>query len=907
MLLLFAASFSSADISITSSNCTSDRKCKCSVPSPNRLLADCSNLNLMDSPSFLGKVTDIDISFNQLLNVSINHASPSKLLHLNFAHNNISIISTENNQRPFFRFSELQSLNLSSNGIKLTETNFPDHMFTDLSKLEILDISNNTKLFHHEYNSTQTLDKVWLPLVSLRTLMVDGIQNVTFGGSISTLTNLTHLVLAGRCSKARLRVIDKNYFLNFPYIETLDLSSKYVNDNHLPFYDRSFCSLEAIHGGAIAKLTALKYLDISYNRYLGLCGFRNATYDLPNTKITVFNASYLQCESSMSLTLYCDDVSPLINTTIEELYFDGNSVSFGQTGLLRYFPESLKRISIKGNRWVRGRYGYLRIEDVTGLQFVDISDMNEHQMSRSNLYYETCDNFVADMNCENYRSTHTKMSMKEYEVGYCVSEIPPVANRSKQVCEKTFTPHSISPGCSIDLITIQCEVHVVAIPPNLTHIRMERARLGRTLDWILFVWENVLESLDLSNNEFYSIVGPICNATHLKHLDLSNNGIFHLSTYVFGFLFNIESLLLGNNRIGESDLLHQANVTHLFSNQTELKFLNLEDNKITFLPKNIFYNMKSLQTLKLNNNKLMDWNFTIASMSNLENVNLSYNQIVYLSKNGMTHIDGTSSKRLRIDLSNNPFECSCRSLDFIDWLVKSKNRFTDISNYLCSMDDEVYNIESAHMVLTRSCASYTTVTVTVSSFLALFISIVIGVIMHRYRFQIRYWYYIAKRDFWQHGYQKLYDKEQYRFDAFVSYADEDRMFVRNKLIQQLETNEGLSLCIHHRDFIPGCSIDENIINGIHYSRKVIFVITHSFLQSRWCLYEINAAHTEFMSNVSRGSQDFMSIFVFKEDVFNCLPKVIANKVNTDTYIEFPENEEDDASFWIKLKDSLCER
>ena len=230
MLLLFAASFSSGDINITSNNCTSDRKCKCSVPSPGRLLADCSKLNLMDSPSFMEKVTDIDLSFNQLLKVSINHASPSKLLHLNVAYNNISIIATENNQGPFLRFSELQSLNLSSNGIKMTETNFPDHIFADLSKLEILDISNNTKIFHHKYNSTETLDKVWLPLVSLRTLMVDGIQNVTFGGSISTLTNLTHLVLAGRCSKARLRVIDKNYFLNFPYIETLDLSSKYVTN-----------------------------------------------------------------------------------------------------------------------------------------------------------------------------------------------------------------------------------------------------------------------------------------------------------------------------------------------------------------------------------------------------------------------------------------------------------------------------------------------------------------------------------------------------------------------------------------------------------------------------------------------------------------------------------------------------
>ena len=353
--------------------------------------------------------------------------------------------------------------------------------------------------------------------------------------------------------------------------------------------------------------------------------------------------------------------------------------------------------------------------------------------------------------------------------------------------------------------------------------------------------------------------------------------------------------------------MYQTDATDLFSNQTELKLLGLEENKITLLPKNIFYNLKNLRTLKLNNNKLTDWNFTIKGMINLQHVDLSYNQILYLSKKGMVYVDDASTDTLTIDLSNNPFECSCKSFDFIDWILKCGYRFVNISNYLCSMNDNIYNLESAHLVLTKSCTSYMVVTVTVAIFVALFISTVIGVIMHRYRFKIRYWYYIAKHEFWRHGYQKLYDNEQYRFDAFVSYADEDIIFVKDKLIQQLEEREGFKLCIHHRDFIPGCSIDENILNGIHYSRKVIFVISNSFLQSRWCLYEVNAAHTEFMSNVSRGSQDFMSIFVFKEDVLECLPKVIASKVNTDTYIEFPKNDKDEAVFWIKLKESLCER
>ena len=849
-----------------------------------------------------------------MTSIDINHTSPQNLLNLDIFHNNISTITNEDNSYPFLRFSNLRSLNFSSNNIKLTEANFRNSVFIGLEKLEILDISNNTRLDHHVYNSTHTLDTVWLPLVSLKKLMVDGIQNVKFGRGISTLKNLTKLTFAGRCSKARLRVIDNNFFQNFPYIETLDLSSQYAYNNHLHFYNISYCSLEAIQRGAIAKLKYLKYLDISYNRMLGVCGFRNVTYDLPNTSISVFKASCLQCEAGMSLTLYCDDVSPFANTSIEKLYFDGNHISFCQYGLLQYFPQSLKVLSIRGNRWARGRYTYEHIEHVKGLQVVDLSNINEHQISLSNNFYENCDSFVTDIRCDNYRSTHTKMNLTQDAFGFCPSEATDTADTEYlteaiklPICEEKPRPRWKSPGCSPSSTIFHCEANIFTLPPNLSVLKMHKARLGRTVDWIFFFGPNILERLDLSNNEFYSMVGPICNITKLRYLDLSNNTCSDFSTYLFGFLPNLDTLLLGHNRIGESDFMYQTNASDLFSNQTKLEFLNLEDNKLAALPKNIFYNLTNLRTLKLNNNKLTDWNFTIKIMLDLKHVDLSYNQILFLSKKGMSYIDEASADELTIDLSNNPFECNCNSFAFIDWILKRRHKFVNLSKYFCSIDDNTYNLTSAHVILMKSCASYMAITVTVTCFLALFLSIAFGVIMHRYRFKIRYWYYIAKREFWRHGYQKLHDDEQYRFEAFVSYADEDRMFVRDKIIPQLEQNDGLKLCIHHRDFIPGCSIDENIINGIHYSRKVIFVITKSFLQSQWCLYEVNATQTEFMSNPSRGTQDFMSIFVFKEDVFECLPAVIANKVTTDTYIEFPRNEEDEPAFWIKLKESVCER
>ena len=59
--------------------------------------------------------------------------------------------------------------------------------------------------------------------------------------------------------------------------------------------------------------------------------------------------------------------------------------------------------------WVRGKYEYIIIDNVTGLQIINITDNNEYKISHSNNVYENCDNFVEDIYCERYRRTHTKI------------------------------------------------------------------------------------------------------------------------------------------------------------------------------------------------------------------------------------------------------------------------------------------------------------------------------------------------------------------------------------------------------------------------------------------------------------------------------------------------------------------
>uniref|UniRef100_A0A8C3B7B0 TIR domain-containing protein n=1 Tax=Cairina moschata TaxID=8855 RepID=A0A8C3B7B0_CAIMO len=59
-------------------------------------------------------------------------------------------------------------------------------------------------------------------------------------------------------------------------------------------------------------------------------------------------------------------------------------------------------------------------------------------------------------------------------------------------------------------------------------------------------------------------------------------------------------------------------------------------------------------------------------------------------------------------------------------------------------------------------------------------------------------------------------------------------------IQSLETMiPNLKACYHERDFIPGKTIIENMVESIQGSQKIVLVLSPDFVQSRWCLLEAN--------------------------------------------------------------------
>lgn len=81
----------------------------------------------------------------------------------------------------------------------------------------------------------------------------------------------------------------------------------------------------------------------------------------------------------------------------------------------------------------------------------------------------------------------------------------------------------------------------------------------------------------------------------------------------------------------------------------------------------------------------------------------------------------------------------------------------------------------------------------------------------------------------------------FKFDAFIIYSTKDADWVKKKLLATLEKKHNIKCCIYYRDFLPGLSLRENMVQSIYNSRKTIAVVSKRFLRSKYCNQELSIA------------------------------------------------------------------
>ncbi|XP_029866168.1 toll-like receptor 1 [Aquila chrysaetos chrysaetos] len=404
-----------------------------------------------------------------------------------------------------------------------------------------------------------------------------------------------------------------------------------------------------------------------------------------------------------------------------------------------------------------------------------------------------------------------------------------------------------------------------------------------------------LETLILQRNKFESLSKVSFMTSHmksLKYLDISSNLLSHDGGDVqCQWAESLTELDLSSNQL--MDAVFECLPVNI-------KKLNLQNNHITSVPKGMA-ELKSLKELNLASNSLADLP-GCSGFTSLEFLNVEMNSILTPSADFFQ-----SCPRVReLQAGHNPFKCSCELQDFIRLERQSGGKlFGWPAAYVCEYPEDLQGTQLKDFHLTELACNTVLLLVT-----ALLLTLVLVAVVAFLCIYLDVPWYVRMTWQWTQTKRRAWHsrpEEQetiLQFHAFISYSERDSLWVKNELIPNLEKGEGcVQLCQHERNFVPGKSIVENIINCIEKSYKSIFVLSPNFVQSEWCHYELYFAHHKLFSENSNSL-----ILILLEPIppyiiparYHKLKALMAKR----TYLEWPKERSKRPLFWANLRAAI---
>ena len=769
-------------------------------------------------------------------------------------HNDIANIYNSSHMCGFPK--QLLYLDLSFNSL----SNLTGNPFVNLTQLSYLNMSNNNLSYiEHMYPPALFQDLKNLTHLNIQANNNPSALELSYPLAMAKLERLESLYLDG---------IDEGGFptpfRSLKMLKTISMDGStgvcnltnihkhfFFNLPYLTNITLSNCSTRSIEKGTFINLNNinLTYLNISGNFRLTFKVLANITSDLQNTSISTLDVSRLHCNFGPGTMIYKSDLVGLKYTQLKELYCESNRLVNVELGVIEMIPSSLEFVSLRANKLSVG----CSMLDISKLPIKVILADNQHPA----YVYDSFKN----MDCGDWRGPTSEMGRDT-------------------TCK--YSPTFFIP-----------------VPPNLKTLSFDNSGLTYNITLIPLMNAN-LTYASARHNAFYSWVGPISGLNILDTLDLSYNFCTFVSNEFFSYFPRLENLYIGNNPLGV--ILNADYKGLIFGKLSELEHLDLSSMKIKALPSHILHSQAKLQMLNLSGNEIVNFDLSILHMQKLKILDLSHNRISTFSQRLTKQIDNIED--IKINLTDNALICSCSNIEFIKWLKNNHDKIHDFKANTCSYEGNKSSFANFHKILNdlkRSCANHSFLIAAMSACIAASTTIIMGGLVYRYRWKLRYLYYMSKTR--SRGYIPVrQNDDQYLYDAFVSYSETESVFVRTNLLEKLETNHHLKLCLHQRDFLPGNAIADNITGAMNQSRKSIFILSRGFLKSKWCNFEYNMARME--SLYSRAGEDIVILIMYERVPVTDLSSHMLEQIESESYLEYPDDEEGLVVFWDNLYRAL---
>ncbi|XP_035657519.1 toll-like receptor Tollo [Branchiostoma floridae] len=391
------------------------------------------------------------------------------------------------------------------------------------------------------------------------------------------------------------------------------------------------------------------------------------------------------------------------------------------------------------------------------------------------------------------------------------------------------------------------------------------------------------ELVNCAGRNLSSIPVEISNVTTILHLE--GNQLRVISQTVLPELLMVRELYLNDNNISYVGAM-------AFSAFNSLEILRLDGNNISNIGSTIFKSLSNLRELYLNHSGVRYLSVdTFHDLASLQKLHLENNRLQSLPENMFAGL-----KKLRsLSIHGNPLNCDCDVLWFANWLRSRAFLLAQGHNVSCltktKVARDILSVSSSQLdcddVQAARARNRLIVGVSIPMGLVIIILVCVIVIVRRKEaIQV----YLYARYGWR--FREEEEDEDKEYDAFLSYSQHDLDVVLHDILPALENREPpFRVCLHHRDFLPGVPIAENIATAVNSSKRTIILLSNNFLESDWCQFEFQAAHAQMLQDRAN-----RVIVVLLDDVpAENAPPDIQHYLNTNTYLRWG-----DERFWERL-------
>uniref|UniRef100_A0A8U8ASN6 Uncharacterized protein n=1 Tax=Geospiza parvula TaxID=87175 RepID=A0A8U8ASN6_GEOPR len=426
----------------------------------------------------------------------------------------------------------------------------------------------------------------------------------------------------------------------------------------------------------------------------------------------------------------------------------------------------------------------------------------------------------------------------------------------------------------------------------------------------------LLEILDLSNNQHYFMaegvtqfqslrilefrgnrLDALWNLTSLEELDISFNSLSFLPHSVFEEMPpSLKILNLTNNRLK----------SFIWGNLPSLKnlvTLDLSNNLLTNVPRELSNCSSSLQELMLRNNRIQRLTkYFLRGAFTLRYLDLSSNKIEIIKRSSFPENVINNLKMLL--LHGNPFKCNCEAVWFVWWINRTQVTIPLLATDVTCAGPGAHKGRSVVFLDLYTCELDTSYLIlyalTASAILALMVIPVMG---HLYFWDVWYSYHYCTARL--KGYRRL-SSPAACYDAFIAYDSEDpavNEWVLQELVERLENQKArqFNLCLEGRDWLPGQPVFDNLSQSIQLSKKTIFVLTNRYIKSGRFKTTFYMAHQRLLDE----KMDVI-ILVFLEKVLQKSRYVrLRKRLCRSSVLEWPTNPQSQPYFWQCLKNAIA--